>query len=148
MEIDLHNKNVNEAINFFMTTYNEALSNGFKGEITVIHGYGSSGVGGKIKKRFKEFSEAYKNYFKVNYNANLGVTLVRPFKALPNSDFLFENDLLEFLSANPKSLSKIQNKFFKSHNPDEIKKTIKLLLKKGALIEIFKKEIVYAIKGD
>ena len=71
MEIDLHDKNVNEAINYFMTKYNEILSKGFKGEISVIHGYGSSGVGGKIKKRFKEFSEAYTSYFNVSYNNNM-----------------------------------------------------------------------------
>jgi dsDNA-specific endonuclease/ATPase MutS2 len=44
MEIDLHDKNVNEAINYFMIKYNEIISKGFKGEINVIHGYGSSGV--------------------------------------------------------------------------------------------------------
>ena len=94
MEIDLHDKNVNEAINYFMTKYNEILSKGFKGEISVIHGYGSSGVGGKIKKRFKEFSEAYTSYFNVSYNNNIGITIVKPIKQLPNYDFLFENELL------------------------------------------------------
>ena len=112
MEIDLHDKNVNEAINYFMIKYNEILSKGFKGEINVIHGYGSSGVGGKIKKRFKEFSDAYTSYFRVSYNNNIGVTVVKPIKVLPNYDFLFENELLNFCSETPKSLNKIQNKFF------------------------------------
>jgi len=49
MEIDLHDKNVNEAINYFMIKYNEIISKGFKGEINVIHGYGSSGQGGVIR---------------------------------------------------------------------------------------------------
>ena len=86
MEIDLHDKNVNEAINYFMTKYNEILSKGFKGEISVIHGYGSSGVGGKIKKRFKEFSEAYTSYFNVSYNNNIGITIVKQIQQLPNYD--------------------------------------------------------------
>lgn len=148
MEIDLHDKNVNEAINYFMTKYNEILSKGFKGEINVIHGYGSSGVGGKIKKRFKEFSEAYTSYFKVSYNNNIGITIVKPIKVLPNYDFLFENELLSFCSETPKSLNKIQNKFFKTHNNLEIKKTINNLIKKGFLTEIYKKEAHYLKKGE
>lgn len=147
MEIDLHDKNVNEAINYFMQKYNEHLSNGFKSQITVIHGYGSSGVGGKIKNRFKELSEAYRGYFKVSYTSNLGITLVQPKKPLPVSNFLFEKELLEFCSETPKSISKIQNKFFKNHDNSEIKKTINNLIKKGALNEVLKKESNYIKKG-
>jgi hypothetical protein len=147
MEIDLHDKNVNEAINYFITKYNEILSKGFKGKITVIHGYGSSGIGGKIKKRFKEFSEAYTMYFKVSYNNNIGITIVKPLKPLPNFDFLFENELLEFCSETPKSITKIKNQFFLNHNNSEIKKTINNLIKKGILIEILKKETHYLKKG-
>lgn len=147
MEIDLHDKTVNEAINYFMERYNELLSGGFKGQITVVHGYGSSGVGGRIKNRFKELSEAYKEYFKTSHTSNLGITLVHPKKSLPVSNFLFEKELLEFCSDTPKSISKIQNKFFKNHNNTEIKKTINNLIKKGALNEILKKESHYVRKG-
>lgn len=148
MEIDLHDKNVNEAINYFMIKYNEILSGGFKGEIRVIHGYGSSGVGGKIKKRFKELSEAYVTYFKVSYDRNLGITIVKPVKPLPNCDFLFEKELLDFCSETPKSITKIQNKFFKNHNNNEIKKAVNNLIKNGFLTEILKKEPHYLKKGD
>jgi hypothetical protein len=148
MEIDLHDKTVNEAINFFMIKYNEIFLNGFKGQISVIHGYGSSGIGGKIKKRFKEVSEVYTGYFEVIPNKNIGITIIKPLKTLPNSDFLFENALLEFCSESPKSITKIQNKFFKSHNNNEIKKTINSLVKKGALTEVFKKDLHYLKKED
>lgn len=146
VEIDLHDKNVNEAINYFMEKYNENFS--FKKRIRVIHGYGSSGVGGIIKKRFKELSEAYKGYFKVEQDSNMGVTIVIPIKPLPIGNILLEKELLGFCEENPKSYSKIQNKFIKRYSNDELKKAIKLLLKKSELEEILKKEINYIKKGE
>ena len=146
MDIDLHDKNLNEAINYFMEKYNEFFS--FKQEIRVIHGYGSSGVGGVIKKRFKELSEAYKTHFKVKYEDNLGITIVIPIKPLPIGNFLLEKELLEFCKENPKSYSKIQSKFIKKHTNDELKRAIKLLVKKSELEEILKKEINYIKKGE
>ena len=146
MEIDLHHKKVNEAINYFMKEYNGNFIS--KRAIRVIHGYGSSGSGGVIKKRFKELSEAYKGYFRVEYDNNLGVTIVIPIKPIPMGNFLLEEEILEFCNDSPKSFSKIQGKFIKKFSNDELKKSLKLLLRKGQILEIQKKELCYLTKEE
>lgn len=145
-EIDLHDKTVNEAINYFIKSYNEILLGGSKGEIDVIHGYGSTGVGGKIKKRFKEVSEAYKAYYKTMPGSNIGITRIKPLKIIPNENFLLQKYLLEFCSNSPKNLSKINNNFFKEHTNTEIKKTIHQLIKKDLLVQVIKSDICYQTK--
>ena len=146
MEIDLHHKKVNEAINFFMKTYNENFI--AKSPIRVIHGYGSSGVGGVIIKRFKELSGAYSSYFRVEYDSNPGVTIVIPLKALPMGNFLLEADILEFCQDSPKTFSKIQGKFIKKYTNDELKRSLKTLIKKGQLTEVLKKELCYMAREE
>lgn len=148
MIIDLHDIKLEDAIPFFITKYNEFYLNGFKGEIEVIHGYGSSGIGGVIKKRFKRFSEAYNAYFNVRYTNNLGVTFITPKKLIPKENFLLENEILIFCSNSPKSMNKIKNNFLKKYKQEDIKKSVLSLLKKNLLSEIQKKEICYLQKGE
>lgn len=145
-EIDLHDKSVNEAIRYFIEKYNEILSNGFKEQINVIHGYGSTGVGGKIKKRFKEVSEVYKAHFKTIPGSNIGITIIKPLKMIPDENFLLQKSLLEFCSSSPKNLSKINNNFFKEYTNAEIKKVIHQLIKKDLLVQIVKSDICYQTK--
>lgn len=146
MNIDLHDKTLNEAINYFIREYNKVVSKGFKDEINVILGYGSSGVGGKIKNHFKSFSEAHAEYFIVVYNHNIGITTVKPKKIIPDHNLVLEKEILLYCSDTPKSLSKIQSKFFKNYEINQIKKAIKILLNKKLLMEIQKKEICYLSK--
>lgn len=146
MKIDLHNKTLREAINHFIAEYNRVVSRGLKDDIEVIHGYGSSGVGGRIKNHFKSFSEAHKEYFLVVHNQNIGVTIVKPKKIIPVHNLILEKEILLYCSDAPKSLSKIQSKFFKNYEINQIKKTIKILLNKKLLMEIQKKEICYISK--
>lgn len=146
MEIDLHDLSVNEAIRIFIEKYNKAFKNGYKGKISVIHGYGSSGQGGKIKRAFKTFSEEHKKFLKVEYTINPGITDVYPLKAIPQILDLLSKELLEYCSKNPKSLSKIESEFFKKYTAKEIKICVKSLVNKGLLEEILKKDIVYLKK--
>jgi hypothetical protein len=148
MIIDLHDTKLEDAIPFFITKYNEFYLNGFKGEIEVIHGYGSSGIGGVIKKRFKSFSEAYNTYFNARYTNNLGVTFITPKKLIPKENFLLENEILIFCSNSPKSMNKIKNNFLKKYKQEDIKKSVLSLLKKNLLSEIQKKEICYLQRGE
>lgn len=146
MEIDLHHRKVSQAINYFIKNYNENFQE--KKPIRVIHGYGSSGVGGTIKKKFKEFSDSYKLYFKVEYDGNPGVTIVIPIKPIPMGNFILEEEILFFCGDTPKSLSKIQGNFIKKYTSDEIKKSLKVLIKKNQLSEVLKKEISYIAKDE
>lgn len=147
MEIDLHELTVNDAIRIFIEKYNLIYKGGHRSKVEVIHGYGSSGKGGKIKKAFKKFCEEHKKYLKVEYTSNPGITIVYPKEKLPEPLNILSLSILEFCKGSPKSLSKIESNFFKSHQAQEIKSSVKSLVKKGKLEEIIKKrEIVYLKK--
>jgi hypothetical protein len=61
--IDLHDCTVAEAIGAFVRFYNACLRSGYRGRIEVIHGYGSMGVGGKIRAELRKYLEAHKETF-------------------------------------------------------------------------------------
>lgn len=146
MEIDLHDLSVNEAIRVFIGKYNRTFKKGYKGPISIIHGYGSSGKGGKIKLSLKKFLEEHKNYLKLEYTLNPGITKVYPMKLIPVISDLLSKEVLKYCSSNPKSLSKIESEFFKKYTAKEIKTCVKSLVKKGLLEEILKKNVVYLTK--
>ena len=141
MEIDLHNKTTDEALNFFIEKYNEAIKNNYKSYIYVIHGYGSSGKGGKIKKVFHNYLKENSQYLKYEFDSNPGAVIIYPKKILPTKLSLLEKDILKFCSDSPKSLSKIEAKFFKQANVKDIKKLVNSLVKKELLIKFMKKAI-------
>jgi dsDNA-specific endonuclease/ATPase MutS2 len=92
MEIDLHDKTTDEAITFFIEKYNKAIKNNYKFSIYVIHGYGSSGKGGKIKKVFHNYLKENSQYLEYEFNSNPGVVIVypkRPSSGIP--EFFPEN---------------------------------------------------------
>lgn len=61
--IDLHDCTVAEAIGTFVRFYNACLRSGYRGRIEVIHGYGSMGVGGKIRAELRKYLEAHRETF-------------------------------------------------------------------------------------
>jgi hypothetical protein len=61
--IDLHDCTVAEAIGAFVRFYNACLRSGYRGRIEVIHGYGSMGIGGKIRAELRKYLEAHKETF-------------------------------------------------------------------------------------
>jgi hypothetical protein len=61
--IDLHNCTVPEAIREFVRFYNACVRSGYRGRIEVIHGYGSSGVGGTIKQQLRKYLAAHTEIF-------------------------------------------------------------------------------------
>ena len=55
-QIDLHGcRSSDEALTTFVAVYNELLQHGREEVLRVIHGYGSTGIGGKIRRRLHEF---------------------------------------------------------------------------------------------
>jgi hypothetical protein len=81
----------------------------------VIHGYGSSGTGGKINIKLRKFLAA--NESKLSFEpgeklfpANPGITLVKPRKPLPSFIYALASEILEFCSL-PRTKSKISGKF-------------------------------------
>ena len=149
MTIDLHNMNRNDAIRFFIKKYNEALKSGYRDEIVVIHGYGSSGKGGVIKKELKEFLESHREYLSYTVDTNPGITLVTPIKKINEMQDLISREVLEFCRDTPKTMSKIKGNFFKKYTNNEINACVKKLVKQGLLTATLKKSgEVYKRKGD
>lgn len=144
MHIDLHHLTVNEALDTLIQKYNEIYKSGYRGKIEVIHGYGSSGKGGKIKKEVKKLVESNKNSFGIEYNSNPGITILLPQKPIPPRIDILSKEILDFCKDNGKSLSKIEAKFFRKYKVEDIKKSVKYLLKVDLLREdTSKKERIY-----
>jgi hypothetical protein len=128
-----------DAIRFFIKKYNEVFKNGYRGKIEVIHGYGSGGKGGVIKKRLRTFLTENKNSLNFVIDANPGVTFVTPMKSIPDMKNAISRDLLKFCKDSPKSMDKIKGNFFKKYTNKEIVSTVNSLSKKGELETLLKK---------
>jgi DNA-nicking Smr family endonuclease len=63
-ELDLHGYIVQEAMEIFITFYNDQVDYN-KNTFKVIHGYGSNGTGGKIRAKLRNF--LYHNQDKVAF---------------------------------------------------------------------------------
>jgi dsDNA-specific endonuclease/ATPase MutS2 len=61
--IDLHNLTVPEALREFVRFYNSCVRGGYRGRVEVIHGYGSSGVGGSIREELRKYLRAHAAVF-------------------------------------------------------------------------------------
>jgi hypothetical protein len=85
--IDLHDLSVHEALGEFVYHYNLCVSTGSIRKIEVIHGYGSSGVGGRIKTALRRYLKIHSlNFVDVTLGDDLGnpgITIVYPSRELP-----------------------------------------------------------------
>jgi len=129
MKIDLHDLTTNDALRIFIQKYNEEYKKGNRNRIEIIHGYGSGGSGGKIKKELHKFLKANNKYLKFELGLNPGALYVLPKKKLPEYQDSLEEKILIFCKENPKSLSKIERKFLKNYNIKEIKSIVNKLVK-------------------
>ncbi len=114
-EIDLHGLLVAEAIDVFIEYYNDRLRGGDYGRILVIHGYGSSGEGGKIRTRLRSFLAGHEEYLAFENGehlngGNLGSTFVFPRKPLPSPLDTLSKEILDYCRS-PKTKSKIAGRF-------------------------------------
>jgi hypothetical protein len=84
--IDLHGCTVHEAIAQFVDFYNNCVRGGYRGCIEVVHGYGSSGVGGKIRQELRRYLARNSACLEIYVPGNLGnpgITRVYPKRLLP-----------------------------------------------------------------
>lgn len=138
-EIDLHNLTVDEAMKFMK----ECMSQEWKKNnkfIKVIHGYGSGGKGGKIKKAVREFLKQNKLMF--NYETgegidlNQGYTIIEIKAFVEKSESELERKIREFCTM-PKTKDKIIGEFRK-YGEKEVAGIIIKLIRDGSLREIIK----------
>lgn len=108
-ELDLHGLTVAEALECFVEQYNRRVQQGRRGCWTIVHGYGSSGVGGVIRSRLRGLLRHHAD--RLRYEAgdaygNPGETWVYPQSPLPDRQERLAADILGFC-ATPKTEAKI-----------------------------------------
>jgi hypothetical protein len=139
-ELDLHGLSVDDALKTFVNFYNHGIKNSPREPIRVVHGYGSSGEGGRIRLKFREFLAGAASSLDwkpgEETEGNLGVTIVYPRKILLERDEHLAAEILEFCST-PRTESKIAGEFRK-YDAREIKQAIRALLRRTRLKEVVK----------
>ena len=131
-EIDLHGYQVVEAIDIFVKHYNGKVKKGDLSPISVIHGYGSSGAGGKIKTALRKLLEASEeNLSFQEENWNHGKTIIFPKKELQEGAGVISSEILGYCLVQ-RSESKILGKF-RQFGDLNVKNTLRKLVKQGLL---------------
>jgi len=139
-ELNLHGYHMNEALNIFLTFYNNQISMDKKDCFRLIHGYGSSGQGGKIRVRLRQFLKEHSEC--VSYKTgeeienNPGATWIYPKSILPSFENLLESKILDFCSS-PKTQKKIAGQF-RVYGDQQVSQAIKNLIKQNLLSMIWK----------
>ena len=135
--LDLHGLTWAEAEASFIEFYNQALREVGKDvvRLDIVHGYGSSGIGGVLVTRLRRFLARYASCleFKVGerVDGNPGHTIVVPLKPLPSLRDQLSQDIWDFCDR-PRSKSKIIGKF-RRHGEMVVLSTIKTLEKQKRL---------------
>lgn len=136
IEIDLHEMTVSEALDYFIEIYNSNKGQSLK----IIHGYGSTGVGGRIKSAIRNFIESNRNCFSgvdfgENIDRNQGYTIVRYRSGLTEKDDLLKDKIITYCTISPKTKEKIIGNFRK-FGTGAVNEAVKELVSSGKLTEI------------
>lgn len=137
--IDFHGKTWAEALPEFIVLYNRALAAqpGGGSTLEIIHGYGSTGAGGVLKKRIRGYLARYAARELLQFrpgediDGNRGMTLITPLKPLPTTDDLLAEQILEYCET-PRSQSKITGRF-RRHGDAQTLPAIRALERQGRL---------------
>lgn len=138
-ELDLHEKTWHEALPEFIAFYNEAIQRaaGPPARLNVIHGYGSSGTGGVLRKRLRIFLQEQADHGRLEFtpgehtDANPGHTLVQPIQRLPATHETLAEEIWTYCQR-PRTLSKISGKF-RRHGEPSVKAAIASLARQQRL---------------
>jgi hypothetical protein len=140
VDLDLHGLTVDEAVKAFVDFYNRHVKLSSPEPIRVVHGWGSSGQGGKIRLKLRELlAGATPNLdWKPgeDVEGNLGVTIVYPRRVIQPRENQLAMSILDFCST-PRTESKIAGEF-RAYQAREIKEVIRSLLRRGQMKEVVK----------
>ena len=134
-EIDLHGLKPDEALDAFVKAYNRE-----RDVLRVVHGYGSSGTGGVIRRRIRDFLDRHSD--KLSWFAgeaidgNPGYTLVQPRNPLPTTHDQLADAIVVYCGT-PRTEEKIAGEF-RQHPARQVKEAIRRLTREGRLQEILK----------
>ena len=137
-EIDLHGLTWQESLTRFMEAYNDAFDSAGKPsgvKVRVVHGYGSTGEGGVLRKRLRGFCQRFEDYLEVTtgeeIDGNRGYTVVSPIRRLPNTHDMLAEHILDYCER-ARSRSKISGRFRRYGQP-HVMQAIRSLEKEGRL---------------
>ena len=125
-DLDLHGYTAAEAIEAFVKHYNERVKRNQLGCWKVIHGYGSTGVGGAIRTRLRAFLDLHPE--KVHYEpgdryGDPGWCFVYPKQHLPGQQERLATAILDFCTEG-KTEEKIIREFVR-HGEPQMKQTVR-----------------------
>ncbi|MFA7124049.1 MAG: Smr/MutS family protein [Candidatus Delongbacteria bacterium] len=136
IDIDLHEMTVSEALDYFIGTYNSNKGQSLK----IIHGYGSSGVGGRIKSAVRNFIESNRSCFsRIEFgetlDRNQGYTIVCYKSELPDSSDILKDKIRDYCTISSKTKEKIAGEF-RRFGTGLVNQSVKELVSTGRLTEI------------
>ena len=140
-ELDLHGHTWGEARNAFLHFYNDKVSQGDLNQVEIVHGYGSTGEGGTVKKRLQKLLERHADYLEFisgeEWDGNPGHTLVSPKLLLPKLEDVLMEDIVQYCDI-PRTQKKIIGHFVKRADSPTITSMIKQLEKQDRVRKITK----------
>jgi len=115
-KINLHGYTVDQALKQFIAIYNLCLQNTKTIKICIIHGYGSTGEGGKIRSSLRKYLAEQTDKLQwtsgEKIDGNAGVTYVEPKQALSEPYENLAHEIYHFCQS-PKTKKKIAGNFRK-----------------------------------
>ena len=126
--LDLHGKTWAEALAAFREFYAAAAPGA---ALEVVHGYGSSGSGGRLRVSLRNYLERQSQAGLLTYqtgeaaDGNPGHTLVVKLKPLPSAGADLAEDILNYC-ARPQTARKILNQF-RRHGDPQVRQAIREL---------------------
>ena len=133
-KLDLHGKTWAESLAEFRDFYNGAARNHPSGgvQLEVVHGYGSTGQGGRLQTSLRNYLERQSRAGLLSYrtgeavDGNPGHTLVTTLKPLPAAGDDLGDSIWEFC-ARPQTHSKVMNRF-RRHGDPQVRQAIRDLV--------------------
>ena len=131
--LDLHGKTWAESLAEFRDLYNGAVRSHPSGgvQLEVVHGYGSTGQGGRLQTSLRNYLERQSRAGLLSYrtgeavDGNPGHTLVTTLKPLPAAGDDLADSIWEFC-ANPQSHRKVMNRF-RRHGDPQVQRALREL---------------------
>ena len=129
--LDLHGKTWAESLAEFRDFYNGAARSHPNGgvQLEVVHGYGSTGQGGRLQTSLRSYLERQSRAGLLSYrtgeaaDGNPGHTLVTTLKPLPAAGDDLADSIWEFC-AHPQSHRKVMNRF-RRHGDPQVQKAVR-----------------------
>lgn len=147
IDLDVHGLTVDEALKVFIEAYRHARSSS-REPLRIIHGWGSSGQGGKIRLKLRQLLAGAVPSLEwkagEDVEGNPGITIVYPRKPIHPGGNQLATAVLEFCST-PRTESKIAGQFRK-YTAREVKAAIRLLVRQELMKEIPKGDHVVYVR--